>query len=152
MEPPTYNVTRTSLGLRLDSAIQQLDSLSSTQLYVLIVSLTIFVSFLVLGSSSHHEVPTMQFSERSRKPTKDGPEPRWHIFRWVNFAAVALLSWSVADFSANATIYLNDSDSSTVLKFLLGWSVLLCYFFGFFGISFVHDMTDEQEEESGNQK
>lgn len=135
-----------SLGMRLDAAIQLVDSFSSTHLYVLIVGLTVIVSFLVLGTANiYSEVPEMHFSATKPKPNKTGPEPRWHIFGWFNFVTVALFVWSVADFAANAQAYLNYSDSSILLKFLLGWSVLLCYFFSFFGISFVHDMTDGQQ-------
>jgi hypothetical protein len=137
--------TGPTLGMRLDAAIQALDSISSTYLYVLIVGLTVFVSFLVLGSANYSEVPEMQFSNSRPKPNKTGPQPRWHIFGWVNFVTVALFVWSVGDFAINAQHYLNNSDSSILLKFLLGWSVLLCYFFGFFGISFVHDMADGQQ-------
>jgi len=36
----------------------------------------------------------------------------------------------------NASLYLNDSTS--LLQFLSIWSIFLCYFFGFFGISFVN--------------
>ena len=158
------NADQMTLGMRLDAAIKKIDSLSSTQLYILIVGITIVVSFLVLGSAQqpadvvpHDGVTTTSTTSTDRKitatrtstieTTSKGPEPRWHIFRWVNFATVALFIWSVVDFTTNATIYLNDNDSSTLLKFLVGWSILLCYFFGFFGVSFVHEMTEEQQQQ-----
>jgi hydroxymethylglutaryl-CoA reductase (NADPH) len=175
----TLPIANMTLGMRLDSAIEQLDSLSSTQLYVLIVGVTIVASFLVLGTSQPPPEPVQEatansacttssvmksrsgnpstertqtsksnlISKRSTpKDDPDAPEPKWHIFTWVNTIAVILFVLSVVDFTMHASVYLkndtNDS-SSTVLKFLLGWSILLCYFFGFFGISFVHDMTDD---------
>jgi hypothetical protein len=141
-------VSATDMGMRLSEAVERLDSLTSTQLFGVIVSLTVFVTFLVLGSANYPEVPEMQVSVISSiQPTKDGPEPRWHIFRWVNILTAAVFFWSVGDFSLHASAYLNDSDSSILLKFLIGWSVLLCYFFGFFGVSFVHEISFDEIKE-----
>ena len=145
MASSTLSNPQLTIGMRLDAAIQQLDTLSSTQMYGIVLGLTALVTFLVLGSANHPEVPEMNFPVTGPKPSKLGPEPRWHIFRWVNIVAVAVFVWSVVDFAVNATTYLNDADSSILLKFLVAWSVLLCYFFGFFGISFVHGMTESSD-------
>ena len=147
-----------TIGMRLDAAIQQLDTMSSMQLYALIVGLTIVFATVLLSSASEPEImPDSELREVNAATAvnhpqnnrrKGHPEPRWHIFRWVNYAAVAVFGWSVADFSLHCTKYLNHSDSSVLLKFLLGWSLCLCYFFGFFGISFVHDTIAVEPEEA----
>lgn len=137
--------------MQVDALVQQMDNLSSTQLYGLIVGLTILVSFVLLGSSADIPVSlrdttkeTSSSSSTHRKRTtvssssNRGPEPRWHIFTYVNYAIVACFVASVAEFGRNASAYLA-ADDNVVLYFLVAWSVFLCYFFGFFGVSFVHD-------------
>lgn len=137
--------------MQVDALVQQMDNLSSTQLYGLIVGLTILVSFVLLGSSADIPVSlrdtTKETSSSSSTPRKTttvssssnrGPEPRWHIFTYVNYAIVACFVASVAEFGRNASAYLA-ADDNVVLYFLVAWSVFLCYFFGFFGVSFVHD-------------
>ena len=77
------------------------------------------------------------------------PEPRWHWFRYMNgLILVAFLSSIVLEFrkttdqhpSSDVNHHTNDSSnaSSSWWVFLLGWSTFMCYFFGFFGITFVH--------------
>lgn len=65
----------------------------------------------------------------------DEPQPKWHILKITNYVATAVFFISVLQFASDATAYLNDSNA--LLSFLVIWSFLLCYFFGFFGISFV---------------
>ena len=147
--------TTTTIGMRLDKVLSALDSLSSTQLYALIVGLTVIVCWGVLAMSHQPEIPELvsttaaavgSSSSSTPRKRREGPEPRWHFIRWANIVAVIIFAWSVADFSLNATTYWNDSSDSNVLfKFLLGWSSLLCYFFGFFGVSFVHDHLADME-------
>jgi hypothetical protein len=155
MEIPT--MASPTLGTRLDAAIHHIDSMSSMQLYAVIVGLTIVIAMILLGSENGPETELQVPSELKVKSSIHnssaacsqkaiGPEPRWHIFRYVNTAVVAVFGWSVADFTLHCTAYLNDSD--TLLKFLLGWSVLLCYCFGFFGISFVHDTIVEPKAQA----
>ena len=148
--------------MRLDAAMHYLDSMSSMQLYAIIVGLTLVIATAVLRSkaatlnnSNNAERLLLLSSERatnSMTPSaalapakKRGPEPKWHIFKWVNLAAVAVFGWSVTDFTLHCSAYLNSSD--TLLKFLAVWSVFLCYCFGFFGISFVHDAIVVAEDE-----
>lgn len=148
--------TQMSLGMWLDETIRLVDSFSSIHLYVLIVGITVLASFLVLGTGNDsefhtemHHFSTTKQSKPNNNKTRQQLEPRWHLFGWFNFVTVGLFVWSVADFATNAQVYLNHSDSSILLKFLLGWSVLVCYFFSFFGISFVHDnMTDNVQQQS----
>ena len=49
-------------------------------------------------------------------------------------------------FASNASTYLDDSTS--LLQFLIIWSICMCYFFGFFGISFIE--LDDLESEPQN--
>ena len=141
-----------TLGERLDSVIQQIDSLSSMQLYSLIVGFTIVIASLLLGSANveneySSELLQSTASRLHHKTTtttqRRYAEPKWHIFKWVNYAAVLTFGWSVVDFTMHCSVYLHDSD--TLLKFLVAWSVFICYCFGFFGISFVHDTATSDE-------
>jgi hypothetical protein len=154
LSPPSSMPT--TLGMQIDALLDEIDSLSSTQLYAIIVAVTVIVSFVLLGTHNAEEVlvtpptvgTTSKTSSSSSSPTKDkhpttstltGPEPRWHIFRWVNWLAIIAFFCSVIEFGWNAHTYLKSTDG-TLLKFLVGWSVFLGYFFGFFGVSFVHDI------------
>jgi quinol-cytochrome oxidoreductase complex cytochrome b subunit len=152
-----------TIGMRLDAAIARLDNLSSTQLYALIVGLVIMASFLILGPAA--EMPEGDPSSLLPPPpeykaaatdlsnlahaVKSHREPRWHIFRWVNYATVLTFGWSVVEFGMHCSDYLQDSDA--MLKFLFAWSILVCYFFAFFGISFVHDTIEENNNEQQQQ-
>jgi len=82
--------------------------------------------------------------QQSREET-DEPEPRWHILRITNYVVATGFTLSVLQFASNASTYLNDSTS--LLQFLMVWSLFLCYFFGFFGISFIEldDFVDQQQ-------
>ena len=129
--------------MRLDSVLSKLESLNTTQVYyaLVVVAVTVIISFGVLGSPS--EMPEFQVHEFPKRKQGNRREPRWHIFRWVNYVVVAVFSWSVADFAVHWHEYLNSD--TVLLQFLFGWSALLCYFFGFFGVSFVHDTVAEPE-------
>jgi quinol-cytochrome oxidoreductase complex cytochrome b subunit len=149
------NNNEPTIGMRLDAAIAQLDNLSSTQLYALIVGLIIMVSFMILGPAAEMPdgdpvsllpPPPLEPKMISNPPHAKSPrEPRWHIFRWVNYATVLAFGWSVVEFGMHCSDYLQDSDA--MLKFLLAWSILVCYFFAFFGISFVHDTIENNEQQ-----
>lgn len=124
-----------------------LDSLSSTQLYVLLVTLTVGVSFILLGTSSSSEPPRLGPSaatnEKNQGKRRSGPEPRWHLFSYVNYAIVAAFGWSVFEFFHSYALY--TQNTQLLLRFLVAWSVCLCYFFGFFGVSFVHSLREEED-------
>ncbi len=111
---------------------------------------------------THHVIVKNKTTESSESPStkhnEDEPQPKWHILKMLNILSViGLLSSFVWFASTNAaSTYLNGSnhDTSTMsashgvlLKFMALWSLLLCYFFGFFGISFVD--ADELERGSG---
>ena len=126
----------------LREALHAIDSLSSTQLYGLIVVLSVFTCGVILVLSEQPAVPelTVQQPPLANKPSQSGPEPRWHILKWFNCLVVTVFAWSLGDFIMNASDYVNEAD--IMFKFLVGWSVLVSYFFGFFGVSFVHDLQD----------
>ena len=141
----------TTLGMRVDSWLSQVDNLSSTQLYGLIVAATVGLCFVLLGSGQIQDVPfDVNDHAKPKKKTKSSssglPQPRWHIFRWVNYGFTAAFLSSVGYFILHSSRYLHQDSQGVLLQFLLGWSVFLCYFFGFFGISLVHDITEEEEE------
>ena len=123
----------------VDEVLYLFDRISSTQLYTLIVTLTVLVSVILLGSSS--DIPTLPKPEidipRKKKKEDGVPEVRWQIFTYVNYAIVAAFMLSVMEFARNASNYYYHHNHA-LFQFLFGWSVFLCYFFGFFGISFVH--------------
>jgi hypothetical protein len=123
-----------TIGMHVDAFVDGLDSLTSTQLYGIIVLGTVAVSFLLLGSGSA-EVDNVSMKLEKRTPPKapTGRQPRWHILKWLNYAAIVGFVASVASFAMQ--VY--GGDSFSLLQYLVGWSVFLCYFFGFFGISFI---------------
>jgi hypothetical protein len=148
-----------TIGMHIDRLIASIDSLSSTTLYALIVGATIFVSLGLLGSAKEGEItvadmiqqqprggnatagdclvensegmsPSSLASRQLRFSGSAVPEPKWQVFRYMNIVILILFIASVVEFYWNDSLYV----------FLLGWSVFLCYFFGFFGVTFVHDM------------
>ena len=137
----------TTLGMHLDAVLNRMSSLSSTELYGVIVAATIGVCFLLLGNGTKLEdnisIPDSSTRRREKRKQRSGPRPRWHIFRWVNYGFVLAFSASVVNFINNSAHYLHQ-DQGTLIRFLVGWSVFLCYFFGFFGVSLVHELTEDE--------
>lgn len=136
-----------TIGMKLDGMIAELDNLSSTQLYALIVAATVAVCLVVLGTGNSHQdasttsmAAAMSASKTTSVPKK-GRQPRFWIFKYVNVGVSLLFLASVIHFAMNAPEYMEHLNS-----FLIGWSVLLCYFFGFFGVSLIH--TDLLVEEN----
>jgi hypothetical protein len=132
-----------TLGMRIDAALASIDSLSSTTLYALVVGATIVIALGLLGSAKEGEMnvpPTRGGGGGSSNAAHSitsasgsscsTNEPKWHIFRYMNMVILVLFLASIVEFYWNDSLYV----------FLLGWSVFLCYFFGFFGVTFVHDM------------
>jgi len=134
-----------TIGMRLDELVSSIDSIPSTQLYTLVVIVSVVFSFALLNSggpaveqrqqANAAEAAAARLSVKSKRRNKGGPEPKWHILKICNYAAVSSFLVSVAFFASDASRHMNDS--SSLFKFLFAWSVFLCYFFGFFGISFV---------------
>jgi len=99
------------------------------------------------------ETPSPKVAKNRLKRADFGePQPKWHILKGLNIAAMVGFIVSLAKFVANASTYLNDSTS--LFRFLVLWSIFLCYFFGFFGISFVEadDLSEETTTSSEKTK
>jgi len=127
-------------------------SLDSSTSFLIFVTVSVaFSSFLLNGAPKYHSIPLDTTVHRDPKisPKKpmnnDRPEPKWHVLKLLNFASVFTFVSSILYFASDLPTYLNDS--STLLKFITAWSVFLCYFIGFFGISFV-DADEFCEEEA----
>eukprot|EP00529_Nitzschia_sp_RCC80_P016964 CAMPEP_0113516262 /NCGR_PEP_ID=MMETSP0014_2-20120614/41451_1 /TAXON_ID=2857 /ORGANISM="Nitzschia sp." /LENGTH=645 /DNA_ID=CAMNT_0000413019 /DNA_START=123 /DNA_END=2060 /DNA_ORIENTATION=+ /assembly_acc=CAM_ASM_000159 len=158
--------TAPTLGMRLDAVLSQVDELSSTQLYGLIVAATVTLCVFLLGTGSNTDV---EFATNNRMETNDDGlkkphastnntssttrQPRWHIFKWVNYLASAAFLSSVGMFCMNASQYLHHESQGVLVQFLVGWSVFLMYFFGFFGISLIHeDIPKDNQDDQGIQQ
>jgi hypothetical protein len=126
----------------MDSLVDSLDSLSSTQLYALIVGLTVVISVVLLGKAPAESAEPVFLSQRRNRPAPaaGSREPRWHIFSYLNYVIVATFAWSVGAF------FWNTYNGVTMWHFLALWSVFLSYFFAFFGVGLVYDVTEEEEQ------
>jgi uncharacterized membrane protein len=136
-----------TIGMRLDTMISELDSLSSTQLYGIIVAATVGLCMVLLGTGNADVQLNQQQQQQKTSPdtSTTGRQPRWHIFRWVNYLCTAGFVYSLAHFWHNASYYLYQQPDQ-LIHFLVGWSVFVGYFFGFFGVSLIHqDMVSETE-------
>jgi hypothetical protein len=164
-EPFPASPSSLTVGMRLDALIAQVDRLSSTQLYGIIVLATVGICVVLLGTGSStldlHQQQQKQQQQQSnsddglkKPPIADGiRQPRWHIFRWVNYLAVVAFLWSVCTFCLNASQYLHHESQGVLVQFLVGWSVFLLYFFGFFGVSLIHqDIPQEQPQQQPQQQ
>ena len=154
-----------TIGERLDSVIA---NVSSTHVYATVIAVSLAFSFYLLNSggssalttmgvdTTMHKQPIKSSKKKSAKPSNtnnNSPEPKWHILKITNYVAATGFLLSVLLFASNASTYLNDSTS--LLQFLSVWSVFLCYFFGFFGISFIElddFVVDEQQQQQQQQQ
>jgi len=149
MTETTMVASTATLGMRLDALIDSLDNLSSTQLYTLIVVATVGICLVVLGTGSQeedHVVPTSPSVDKPAAATATvGRQPRFWIFKYVNVGVSLVFLISILQFAFNASDYMEHLNT-----FLVGWSILLCYFFGFFGVSLIHtDLLVEGRSASG---
>jgi len=131
-----------TIGMQLDAMIAKVDALPSTQLYGLIVAVTVGLCVVVLGTGSSN-LEMEQQQQDLKKPkmvvVDGGKQPNWHLFKMINYIAVAAFLYSVFIFCSNASQYLHHGSQGVLAQFLVGWSVFLMYFFGFFGVSLIHD-------------
>ena len=143
----------TTIGMRIDAVINaviaSLESLPHSNpemLYASVIGASLLFSFLVLNSGgSSMALPDGGDADSLNKPkiskakplplASDEPQPKWHILRLTNYIVTFGFLLSVLKFASNATTYLDDSTS--LLQFVIIWSISMCYFFGFFGISFI---------------
>jgi len=152
-----------TIGMRIDSLISYFDAIPNTsKAFVIICCL---FSFFLLNSSPNPaatlntstypgcDVTKAKTSNKGSSACntvskssncESEPQPKWHILKLLNVIAVIGLLTSFFWFASNASTYINDSNA--LLKFMALWSGFLCYFFGFFGISFI----DVEELERGS--
>jgi len=129
-----------TIGMQLDAMIAQIDALPSTQLYGLIVAATVGLCVVVLGTgNSNLEMEQHDLKKPKMVPVDGGKQPNWQIFKVINYIAVAAFLYSVFMFCSNASKYLHHESQGVLAQFLVGWSVFLMYFFGFFGVSLIHE-------------
>jgi hypothetical protein len=149
--------------MRIDAFLAHLESTPSTQLYIAVIAVSIAFSFSLLNSGRGSSMPvtTNDMNNAVVKPVQkkkaigtnpDEPQPKWHILKATNYVATTAFLISVLQFASDASAYLNDS--SALLSFLVVWSLLLCYFFGFFGISFIEldDFVDHVDNHPTGQR
>ena len=159
-----------TLSEQFEAVIARIDQLSSTQLYAVIVSVTVGLCVVLLGTgNSNLELQQKQHEQRQqqqqiaidlKKPQTftanntcvGGKQPKWHIFKWINCLAVAAFIWSVFTFCSNASQYLHHESQGVLVQFLVGWSFFLLYFFGFFGVSLIHEDIPKEEGETTTTK
>lgn len=146
----------TTIGTRLDQLIAEVETMPSTQLYAILFAASVAFSFFLLncGNPVRNSAPPSAsiigektIPVRPRSPNE--PQPKWFILKRLNYAMVIGFLLSIGMFASNATIYMDDS--SKLIQFLIFWSVFLCYFFGFFGISFVDADEIMAESEASSQ-
>lgn len=146
----TTTAAATTVGMKVDAALAALDGLSSPQLYAVIVLATVLVATILLGNAkpldetvlaataSPTAVSTRSAAAASSLPAP--PEPRWYIFKLVNYGVLAAFGASVLEFFWHCRRHHHEQEegSTSVLRMLVVWCVCLIYFFGFFGVSIVH--------------
>ena len=125
--------------MQLDAMIAKIDALPSTQLYGLIVAATVGLCVILLGTGNSN----LEMEQHLMKPkmvvVNAGKQPNWGLFKMINYIAVAAFLYSVFIFCSNASQYLHHESQGVLAQFLVGWSVFLMYFFGFFGVSLIHE-------------
>lgn len=144
-----------TIGMRIDSVIATIDSIPHTyQAFVIVSSLFALVLLnssptnpILASSNTDYQLKNLTDPVVKEKKSTPGfesePQPKWHILKTLNVLAVIGLLASFGWFASNASTYLNDSNA--LLQFMAIWSAFLCYFFGFFGMSFI----DADELERG---
>ena len=144
-----------TVGMQIDAfleGISHLESIPATHVFVAVIVISITFSFLLLnsGGGSSMAVDETNVEKEVIKPPRkksetnsDEPQPKWHILKMTNYVVTTVFLVSVIQFISDATAYLNSSNA--LISFLVIWSACLCYFFGFFGISFIEldDFVDQ---------
>jgi len=152
-----------TIGMRIDTIIAFIKDVPATYHLFLVLCFVFSCTVLNIATGTTVNDPQQQqeqckeFSNKNTDPIKssrnnndnsDEPQPKWHILKILNIAAVVGFLTSIGYFAFDASAFMNDSGS--LLKFLACWSVFVCYFFGFFGISFIDEdvlIEDEQQQQ-----
>jgi hypothetical protein len=145
-----------TVGQTLDALLSGWDGMSTVQVYVVTVSIMIVASFIILSppptNDDNAAVLQAQMAAQSRvavvgkssRPTLR--KPAWHGWvRLLNFVALATFLISLVAFFSDATLY--SADKPILYRFLIGWSIYLCYFFSFSGVSLLYDSLEEAEQQ-----
>lgn len=154
----------TTIGMRIDSIIAKFDSIPHT--YQAFVIICCVFAFWVLNSNpnpnsnattamtmikkQNKDNTTSTSTTTTSKNKKNEPQPKWHILKILNILSVIGLLFSFGWFACNTSSYLNGGDTHALMKIVGIWSAFLCYFFGFFGISFIDAEDLECETTTGN--
>jgi hydroxymethylglutaryl-CoA reductase (NADPH) len=113
-------------------------------MYVVLVGITlVLVTLLFITNAANGDHSNLSSLHRplsapngSKQSLHLSPkEPRWHVFLWVNILATVLFVLSVVDFAS----HISDYGTTQSSKYLVIWSIFLCYFFSFFGISLIYE-------------
>mmetsp|Transcript_31331 Transcript_31331/g.36128 ORF Transcript_31331/g.36128 Transcript_31331/m.36128 type:complete len:666 (-) Transcript_31331:63-2060(-) len=137
-----------TVGMRLDELIEQVNSSPVSVGYAALFLVSVMFAFLVMntGNDLSQNTDTLMGkttetnSQKLSTPfgMRSDPQPRWDVLKILNFVAVLSFILSVVKFASDFSTYV--ADSSTLVIFLGVWSGFLCYFLGFFGMSFIdHD-------------
>jgi hypothetical protein len=149
-----------TVGQTLDALLSSWDELSTVQVYVVTVSIMIVASFIILSppptndsNAAAASAMQQQLEEaqsrvaamaKSSRPAQQ--KPAWHGWvRLLNFVALATFLISLVAFFSDATHY--SADKPILYRFLIGWSMYLCYFFSFSGVSLLYDSLEEAEQQ-----
>lgn len=154
LTPRQIFVSAIILGTMASVIANYIDELSSTQLYTAIVGATVALCMVLLGPAAgdgNENLPRMMGGTTptavATNPAKQ--QPKWYLFKYINVGVFFVFVVSVAIFLWDASTYIHNGDRMT--QFLVGWSICLCYFFGFFGIFFIHqDLLMDQNHDGLN--
>lgn len=154
-----------TIGQKLDAAVAYLENLDDNRRYLIALLTSVAFSFALLNSGKgvrYLEGVTAKAKAEAVLEKKgvngngnggndydssDGREPRWYIFKILNYALGSTFLASVVHFIAYSENYLMNSaeqGNARLMVLLSLWTVYVLYFWGFFGVSFVD--TDEQME------
>eukprot|EP00526_Cylindrotheca_closterium_P004866 CAMPEP_0113648764 /NCGR_PEP_ID=MMETSP0017_2-20120614/25888_1 /TAXON_ID=2856 /ORGANISM="Cylindrotheca closterium" /LENGTH=629 /DNA_ID=CAMNT_0000561049 /DNA_START=314 /DNA_END=2203 /DNA_ORIENTATION=+ /assembly_acc=CAM_ASM_000147 len=135
-----------------------IDELSSTQLYTAIVGATVTLCVVLLGPAAggNENLPnnmlgtTTTSNDNNKKNAQQKQQPKWYLFKYINVGVFCMFVSSVAIFLWDASTYIHNGDRMT--QFLVGWSLCLCYFFGFFGVFFIHQdlLMNQNQNQQGD--
>ena len=160
--PPT-------VGQQLDAFLEGLQNLDSTHKYLVAFATCLAVSFVVLNSGQgryldvkgkDHEkaasqkkdlivandMPQKASATGKESVVSGGREPRWYIFKIMNYVLATSFLASVVHFLLNSEEYIMSNDHIKTLGAV--WTLFVLYFWGFFGVSFVDTDEHLEEEES----
>lgn len=148
----------TTIGMRIDNILEQMNHLSSTQLYMFFVTVMAIAAVLILSpaGTSNDDDNVVTDASMIKKPSttnvestrnrnssnRKPPAPAiYGYLRMINFIFTACFLASLVAFFNNAGAY--SSSAPILYRFLLGWSAYLAYFFSFAGVTLMYDLDQE---------